>query len=449
MFDSDSRLSRRDALRLAAAGVVSVSSSGWIEALADEAAAHPARRRACILLWMNGGPSQLDTFDPKPGHKNGGAFRPIATAAPGVQIAEHLPKLAQQMKHLVPVRSMSTKEGDHGRATFLMRTGNLPQGAIRYPPLGALVAKELGSASDELPSFVSIAPFRPLSPEAYGPGFLGSQFAPLIVGESAGSVPMTGQAAATTFKVEDLEPPSSMSAARTNERLAILAQLEQRYTARQPTGPALSHRIAYDRATRLMRSQAAKAFDLSDEPTKLREQYGKNPFGQGCLLARRLVERGVPFVEVTLSNIAGNQGLGWDTHIDNFASVRRLCEVLDPAWATLMTDLKAHGLLDTTIVVWMGEFGRTPKINDNGGRDHFPQAWSTVIGGGGIHGGQALGKTSADGMTVVERPVAVTDLLATICLALGIDPSKQNDSNVGRPIRIVDPKARPIHEILT
>ncbi len=200
----------------------------------------------------------------------------------------------------------------------------------------------------------------------------------------------------------------------------------------------------------MMRSAAAKAFSLDEEPAELRDAYGRHLFGQGCLLARRLVERGVPFVEVTLSNVPGvNNAIGWDTHQDNFNAVQRLSGALDGAWGTLMKDLKQRGLLDSTLLVWMGEFGRTPKVNNNRGRDHWANSWSTVLAGGGIKGGQVIGKTSADGMTVEERPVSVNDLLATICMALGIDTSKQNDSNVGRPIRIVEPNAKPIQEVLS
>jgi uncharacterized protein (DUF1501 family) len=195
----------------------------------------------------------------------------------------------------------------------------------------------------------------------------------------------------------------------------------------------------------LMRSKAAKAFDLDEESAEVRESYGKTRFGQGCLLARRLVERGVPFVEVTLGGLDGKT---WDTHQDNFDGVRDLCNILDPAWSSLMGDLKSRGLLESTTIVWMGEFGRTPKINDNKGRDHYPNAWSTVLAGGGIRGGQVVGRTSPDGTTVEERPVSVPDLLATIIRALGIDPMKQNVSNVGRPIRLVDPAAKPVVEIL-
>ena len=198
----------------------------------------------------------------------------------------------------------------------------------------------------------------------------------------------------------------------------------------------------------MMRSPAAKAFELDDEPAEVRDAYGRNPFGQGCLLARRLIEKGVPFVEVTLSAVDGSMAFGWDTHQKNFDAVQKLSQILDPAWATLMTDLRSRGLLDSTLIVWMGEFGRTPKINKDAGRDHFPAAWSAVLAGGGIKGGQAIGDTGPDGMTVKDRPIAVPDLLATVCRTLGIDPSTQNVSDVGRPIRVVDPKAKAIEEVL-
>jgi uncharacterized protein (DUF1501 family) len=201
-------------------------------------------------------------------------------------------------------------------------------------------------------------------------------------------------------------------------------------------------------AVRMMRSESVKAFHLDSEPDKLRDAYGRNQFGQACLLARRLVERGVPFVEVSLNGVSNNQTFAWDTHQQNFMAVKGLLGVLDPAWATLIKDLKDRGLLDSTLIVWMGEFGRTPKINPQVGRDHFPAAWTTVLCGGGIKGGQVVGKTSADGMKVDDRPVSVSDLFATLCHAVGVDPMKQNLSNVGRPIRLADPLAKPITEIL-
>jgi hypothetical protein len=225
--------------------------------------------------------------------------------------------------------------------------------------------------------------------------------------------------------------------------------MERDFAARTPSAAARSHASAYDRAVRLMRTTARTAFDLDEEPGPLRDAYGQTLFGQGCLLARRLVERGVPFVEVTLGPIPGSP-IGWDTHGQNFQTVRRLCEVLDPAWATLLRDLRQRGLLDSTLIVWMGEFGRTPRLSNNGdGRDHFQNAWTTVLAGGGIRGGQVFGRTTADGMAVDgPRSVSVPDLVATIASALGIDPTTQNMSNVGRPIRIADTGAHPIREVL-
>jgi hypothetical protein len=423
-------LSRRDWLRLTSAGALGASLSGWLEVLAADTAAHPQRRRSCILLWMDGGPATIDLWDLKPGHANGGPFKEIPTAAPGLKVGEHLPKMAGWAKRLAVVRSMSTKEGDHGRAGYLARTGNTPQGAIQFPALGALVAKELGRPEADLPPYISVSPGRGISDlfgTGAGAGFLGPQFAPLSVGPDG--------------RVPNLQRPAGVSAHEFDARLGLLDELDRAFAADRPGPAPLAHQVVYARATRLMRTAAASAFKLDDEPAKLRDAYGRTPFGQGCLLARRLVERGVPFVEVTLG--------GWDTHQNNFESVKGLCGTLDTAWSALMQDLHDRGLLDSTLVVWMGEFGRTPKINDNQGRDHFPTAWSTVLAGGGIRGGQAVGRTSADGMTVEERPVAMPDLLGTVCLALGIDFNKTNPSNVGRPIRIVDQSAKPLTEVLS
>jgi hypothetical protein len=435
-------LSRRELLKLSAAGVISYSMSGWLENLAAAAADNPQRKRACILLWMAGGPSQMDTFDLKPGHANGGTFKEIATSVPGIKISEHLPKLATHMKDMVLVRSMSTKEADHGRATYYLRTGRVPGGPVQYPPLGAFVAKELERPDAELPGFVSIGPFRFLNPAAFTPGFLGPQYAPLIVGENANNFgPQQGGDVAQALRVQDLDLPRDVNARRSDARLQMLDEMEGEFLAQHASSAAESHRTAYRRAVTMMRSSAVKAFNLDEEPAKLRDRYGRNLFGQGCLLARRLVERGVPFIEVTLNN--------WDTHAQNFDQVKRLSQTLDPAWATLMEDLKDKGLLDTTLIVWMGEFGRTPKIaKDRVGRDHWAVSWSTVLAGGGIKGGQVVGKTSDDGMKVEDRPVNVPDLLGTVCLALGLDPRKQNNSNVGRPIRLVEPTAKPIKEVV-
>ena len=449
-FDVQSAgVTRRQWLRLATAGVAAASTSGWIDALAAAAAGDPSRRRSCILLWMTGGPSQLDTFDLKPGHANGGPIRPIETSVPGLAISEHLPKLARQMEHLALIRSMSTKEGDHGRATFLLRTGYVPEGPIHYPCLGSLVANELERDEAELPGCVSIAPYRAFNPSAFGPGFLGPRYAPLVVGEPGARRTRRGMAYdASDLRVADLALPEGIGDGRADARLELLDDLATDFRSGHPGVPTLSHGSAYDRAIRMLRSDAGEAFNLDGEPEALRDAYGRNPFGQGCLLARRLVERGVPFVEVALSGIEGQQAFAWDTHQNNFDAIEKLGAVLDPGWATLIEDLKLRGLLETTLIVWMGEFGRTPAINAQAGRDHFPSAWTTVLAGGGIAGGRAVGRTSADGTTIEDRPVTVPDFMATVCKALGIDPATQNLSDVGRPIRIADPAARPIAEVL-
>jgi uncharacterized protein (DUF1501 family) len=378
---------------------------------------------------MAGGPSQTDTFDLKPGHANGGPFKEIATAAGGVRVGEHLPQLARQMKRLAVVRSMQSREGDHSRATVHLRTGYRPEGSIRFPSLGSLVSHERAVATADLPGFVSVTPQGAFAQPSVSAGFLGPRHAPLVVAGGAGGL-----------RVEDLVP-QGVTRERARERLETLREIESAFLRSRPGAGTAGHVTAYDRAVRLQRPAAARAFDLTQEPHALRDRYGRGPFGQGCLLARRLVERGVPFVEVTLG--------GWDTHDNNFEQVRSLCGVLDPAWATLMQDLGDRGMLDSTLVVWMGEFGRTPGINPRNGRDHYPAAWSVVLGGGGVQGGQVVGRTSKDGMRVDDRPVQPADLMATICLALGLDPRKQNASNVDRPIRLADPGARPVKEVLS
>jgi hypothetical protein len=434
-------LNRRDVFRLAAAGFTAWSSSGWLERLAHATADDPQRKRSCILLWMNGGPSTIDLWDLKPDHPNGGPVKEIGTSVPGIKISEYLPQIAKRMDHLAIIRSMSTREADHGRATYLMRTGYLPGGPIHYPSLGALISKELERPAAEMPGFVSIATNRSLSPEAFGSGFLGPQYAPLLVGDNANFNPQQPvQNFDQLLRVQNLERPGDVAAGRDGARIGLLEAMEEDFVTQRPGVASEAHRTAYRRAVTLMKSSAIKAFDLKEEPQKLRAAYGNNLFGRGCLLARRLVEREVPFVEVNLD--------GWDTHQQNFTQVKSLAGVLDTAWAALLDDLKQRGLLETTTIVWMGEFGRTPKITQQNGRDHWATSWATVLAGGGIRGGSIVGKTSADGMAVEGRPVEVADLLATVGLALGIDIRSQNKSNVDRPIRFVDPKANPLKEIL-
>jgi hypothetical protein len=322
-----------------------------------------------------------------------------------------------------------------------MRTGYLPGGAIHYPSIGALVSKELERPNAEMPGFVSIATRRSLSPDAFGSGFLGPQYAPLMVGENANINPQQpDQGLDQLLKVQNLDRPGDVESARNANRVRLLEEVEEDFVKDRPGVSSEGHRTAYRRAVTLMRSSAVKAFNLDEEPKALRDSYGRNLFGQACLLSRRLVERGVPFIEVNLD--------GWDTHQQNFDQVKRLSGIVDNAWANLMDDLKTRGLLDTTLIVWMGEFGRTPKINQQQGRDHWATSWSTVLAGGGIKGGSVVGKTSDDGMTVTDRPIAVPDLLATVGLALGIDIRSQNRSNIERPIRFVDPKAVPIKEVV-
>ncbi|QDT56955.1 hypothetical protein Pan44_50180 [Caulifigura coniformis] len=422
------QISRRQWLGGAAAGTATFTTSHWFRSLAlanDQA----APRRSCILLWMAGGPSQLDTFDVKPGHANAGDLKAISTSVPDIQISEHLPRVARCMDRLVVIRSMSTKEGDHGRATDHLRTGYLPQASIQFPVLGSLVSNEHRLSRGELPNYVSIFP-RGLFRAGISPsGFLGADHAPLVVGGVDGEL-----------TVENASLPEGVSMVQNTGRLELLRGLEADFLSRHPGIGAEAHRSAYARGLKLMSESAREAFAIQSEPDAIRERYGRSQFGQGCLLARRLVERRVPFIEVTLG--------GWDTHQDNFDGVKNLCAPLDQAWSTLIADLAERGLLDSTCVVWMGEFGRTPAINPQAGRDHYPKAWSVVLGGGGIRGGQVIGRTSADGMSVEERPVTTPDLLATICTAMELDPRTQNISNVARPIRLVDPEGKAVGEAL-
>jgi len=420
---------RRDMMRLASVGMAGASQSGWMHTLAASNSANPQRKKSVIMLWLNGGPATIDMWDLKPGHKNGGPFQETETAVPGIKISEHLPRVAKWMKDMVIVRSMSSKEGDHDRATHLVRTGYVPQGAIQFPAMGAVISRETGNPDATLPGFVSIAPGRYAS--TLGSGFLGPRHAPLAVGEYAASP--------DALRVPNLEPIASVEETARETRMKLLSGMEKDFNTRQSGEVVDSLQAATARAVRLMKPEAARAFRLEEEKDNLRDSYGRGVFGQGCLLACRLVERGVPFVEVTID--------GWDTHADNFDRVKGLSTTVDLAFSSLLNDLKDRGLLESTLVVCMGEFGRTPKINGGKGRDHWPASWASVMAGGGIKGGQVVGTTSADGTVVEERPVKVQDLIATVCKAIGVDHTKQNLSNVDRPIRIADVAAKPIEGI--
>jgi hypothetical protein len=428
----NSRPSRRDALRLSAVGAVGLSQSGWFRALAADARDNPKRHKSVILLWLNGGPATIDLWDLKPGHDNGGPFTEIE-AAPGLKISEHLPNLAKRGKELAVVRSMATREGDHQRARVVSLTGYTPQGAIQFPALGALVAHEFDNPKADLPGFVAVGGRS----GDIGGGFLGPRFAPLVVGgdRERGFGPQ-----AADLTVPDLNLPAGVGTDGHARRLELLAGLEGEFAPGKGHPVADTMRAATDRAVRLMRPEAAAAFRLEDEKPQVRDAYGRTTFGQGCLLARRLVERGVAFVEVSLD--------GWDTHNNNFESVKRLSGTLDTAFAALLGDLKDRGLLDSTLVVCQGEFGRTPKINGQSGRDHWPATWSAVLAGAGVKGGQAVGKTSKDGTQLESAPTRTADLVATVMKAIGLDPMKQNMSNVSRPIRLADPSGKPIQELL-
>jgi hypothetical protein len=416
-------LNRRDFFKLSAAGVALTSTSGWLDRLAAHAATAPVKHKSCILLWMDGGPSHKDTFDLKPGTKDGGEFKPIKTAAPGIEISEHFPKVAKLMNHGALLRGMSTGEGAHGRAKYYLHTGYKEGvGGLVYPSLGSICSAELGQPEFPLPNFVSVGS------RVYGSGFLGARHQPLIVNN-----PTSG--------VENLK--SAVEAGQFDNRIGLLDELEKGFNREYKAGAGNDHRTNYLRAVRLMQSKEAKAFDLALEPSESRARYGGGNFGDGCLLARRLVEVGVPFVEVTLG--------GWDTHENNWDRVKRNSDMVDPAMSTLITDLKDRGLLDSTLVIWMGEFGRTPKINARGngkpGRDHYPRAWTSVMFGGGIKGGQVIGKTDKEGAVVEERPIAVLDFMSTVCKVLGINYTKQNMTPIGRPIRIVDKGEKPVTEL--
>ena len=412
-FDKQLRFSRREWLKLAAiatspAGMAG-SSSSWLKCFAADAASRRDRHSSCILLWMPGGPSQTDTFDMKPGHDNGGPFQPIETSVPGIQISEHLPLLAQQMEKMAIIRSMQTHEADHGRASFYLRTGYKPQGGIQYPSLGAIVSKQNEDPESAMPGCISVASPRLASDSSYGAGYLGPRFAPMLVGDTTNLADLYNpdRGSAISLGVPELLRPDGFTAQQYQSRVGLLQQLQRPFAEQHPGIGVQTIVSSQDRALRLSASPLTRSFDLKEEPETLRQEYGMNLFGQSCLLARRMVEINVPFIELTLG--------GWDTHIQNFTAVRQLSRILDKGWATLMRDLSDRGLLDSTLVVWMGEFGRTPTINPQQGRDHFPTAWSTVLAGGGIRGGQVYGRTSPDGTQIDDSPVSVPDLLATVC----------------------------------
>jgi hypothetical protein len=401
---------------LLAAGITSglgLVASTWLEraALAAPAAlASGAQAKSVILLWMNGGPSHIDTWDPKQG-KVAGPHKAIKTSAPGVMISEHMPQLARVASKLAVVRGMTSREGNHQRAQYLLRTGYAPNPTVLHPSLAAWVAKRLGEPKTGLPASVS------LGGPSVGAGFFGVQYGPFVV-QTPGQLP------------QNVGHGPGVDDARFEARKGLLGGLEASFAAQTGDAKVEGRRELYGKADRLMHASALKAFDASEEPEAVRASYGDTSFGRGCLTAARLVASGVKFVEVTLD--------GWDTHQDVFGRTERLMGILDPAMSGLLVDLERRGLAASTLVVWMGDFGRTPTINANDGRDHHPAAWTAVLAGAGIRGGVVHGETDALGSRVVKDAVTVPDLLATIATPLGLDPADMAQSPAGRPIMLTD-----------
>jgi hypothetical protein len=373
---------------------------------------------------MHGGPSHKDTFDLKPGTADGGDVKPIATSVPGIEISEYFPRLARQMHHAAVIRSMSTLESEHDRGAVLMHTGYpLSNGGVRHPSLGAIASAELGRSGFLLPNFV-VCGLQGIRLDRSFAGFLGPEHRGVIVPEAEKGL-------------EDLH--SAIGADELSDRVDLLKQLEDAFRGKYRAGMAAAHRSNYTKAFDLMRSEKAKAFDVSQEPAATRSKYGATPFGQGCLMARRLVEAGVPFVEVVQS--------GWDTHANNAAGCARTAAVVDPAASALIEELEERGLLESTLVIWMGEFGRTPKINQQAGRDHYGRAWSSVLFGCGVRGGQVIGRTDKEGAIVEDRPVSAADFMASVCRALSIDWEKIYEGPGGRTVRLTNSGAKPVSEL--
>jgi uncharacterized protein (DUF1501 family) len=420
----DGVIGRRDFLKGISAGALAGGLAGgllhWTDLVTAQAGELRSRGMACILLWMQGGPSQFETFSPKPGTTNGGETKAISTAVPGIQIAEGYTELAKQARDIAFIRSVNSREGAHPRAQLLMHTGYLPMATVKYPTLGSLVAHEIAGTAGQLPSFVRVGGARNSGGSA---GFLGTEFDPFDI--SNPTAPPTNTTVQTDLT-------------RYKNRLNLLDQLETAAGGGKLSHESAEHQKLYERAVKMITSPDMKAFDLSKESDSMRSAYGESNFGSGCLLARRLIESGVTFVEVVLD--------GWDTHQDNFGRTTKLAETVDKPFAALIADLKQRGMLDKTLVVWMGEFGRTPTINPNAGRDHYPKAFNVALAGGGIRGGQVVGETDANGVEIKDRPVAVNDLFQTFCKSLGMKAGTENMSPIGRPIKVVD-GGKPVHEL--
>jgi hypothetical protein len=419
--------SRRALLR---AGVIGAFGLGLddlfrLRALAA-ARASDSRVKNCILIWLAGGPSHIDTFDPKPDATPDvrGEFKPIDTSVPGLQISEVFPNLAKVMDRVSLIRGVTSPEADHDRAAHHLLTGYRPMPALVYPSYGSVVAKMREEKRGALPPYVAV----PDPPIFSSSGYLTPAYDPFAV---------LNDPNLSTFRVRDLTPPDRLTLDRLRRRKEMVRSLDGFARDVSETPLTASRDQFSDQAYALLTSTAAQAaFNMGNEPDELRERYGRTTVGQACLLARRLVESGVSFVTV---NDRGQAQLGWDTHIQNFPTIKNtLAPPLDKGVSALITDLDERGLLETTLVIMMGEFGRTPKINKMAGRDHHGRANCAILAGAGIPRGLVLGRTDSKADAPFDNPVTPADLAATLYLALGIDPEHKFESPDGRPLRLVD-----------
>ena len=410
----------------AAAGAAMFADMTQLASLAHGEVANEMKKqqKRVILLWLAGGSSQLETWDPKPGASTGGPFRAIKTDVPGLMISELMPQMASRMKHGCVIRSLNTKNGDHGGGAKLMMRGRSAEGAVRYPDLGAVIAKEMGRADSKVPDYVSFYSQTEGRGSAPGDsGFLGSRYAPMEL--------------TTNLMPENIKKLDGIDQLDHQQR-ADLRDLLSKGFAEGRSSPTLgSHNEAYQRVRGIMASD--KLFDVTQESAKVRERYGPTQFGEQTLIARRLIEAGVPFVRVARA--------WWDSHGQNFETHQEMVPELDNVMAALIDDLKERGLLENTLIITLAEFGRTPGINSSLGRDHFASAWSTTLTGCGIKGGALYGKTDAKGEKVVEGEVGAAELFATIYKALGINPHK-NYYLGSRPIPLVEPGTKHVPEVL-
>jgi hypothetical protein len=412
--------SRRAFLKgaLATTGGLIVPNWGGLAHARSAAEAAKKAGKRCILLWMNGGASQIDTFDLKPGRPTGGPFRPIATKLPGYQVCEYLPKMAGMVDKLGIIRSMRTQSPDHPDGIYHMHTCYKMAERTPHPEIGAMIAKFLGDADSDLPTFIRMG-----STGNAGAGYLGPAYEPF-------SLERTGRLG--TFGAPINTPEVDQ------RRGDLLRALDAEFATDHPADPYQGHRMAKERSWRLMRSRGV--FDVSKEWPEAKERYGETEFGRACFMALRLAEAGVPFVEVGQEN--------YDSHADNFVCHKANMQVLDPAWSSLLIDLEARGLFKDTLVIWMGEVGRTPGINNRAGRDHYIRAWTIVLAGGGIKGGVVHGSTDADGKDVKDNPVSEGDLFATIYTTLGINPRTRHTVGL-RPVWATPEGSKPIKELLS